>query len=75
MIKKIVIDPNAVDLTDSVHIRPDRLYRCDACNRTSQRKHVRKDAQGQYHCKSCNGQVRDITDSPDGQQLAGILGL
>lgn len=72
---KIILDPASINLTDSVKIRPDRLYFCQTCNRSCTRKNVRKDANGIYHCQICDHQVRDITDSNDGQHLAGILGL
>jgi hypothetical protein len=70
---KIIIDPASVNKTDSVQIRPNRLYFCEKDNINWARKDVRKDTDGVYHCPRCDEQVTDITDSDQGQQIAAWL--
>ena len=72
---KMIMDSCYVNLTDSVRTHPNRLYYCEPCKLNSTRTQVRKDADGIYHCPRCDAQVKDITDTTDGQNLVTILGL
>lgn len=70
---KTIMDPASVNKTDTVKLRPNRLYFCESDNINWTRKDVRKDQDGIYHCPRCDGQVADITDSEQGQQIAAWL--
>jgi hypothetical protein len=65
------IDPTQ----DTMVIKPRRVYKCEQENRTMSRKDVWKDAFGKFHCSSCSGEVKDVTDTETGKNLMEIMGL
>lgn len=63
----------------SVIIKPRRVYKCR--NRIHEsdmflaRKDVKKDEDGNYHCRFCDDFVEDVTDTETGSNLMEVIGL
>jgi len=56
-----------MDNNETIRLKPRRVYHCDQENRSMERKDVWKDAFGKFHCTSCGGVVRDVTETTTGQ--------
>ena len=67
------ITPKA-DMNETMHLKPNRLYKCQAENRKMARKDVWKDAFGHFHCSSCGGEVTDVTNEETGKNVLQWLG-
>ena len=61
------------DLTDTITMKPRRIFKCVSENRVMARKDVWKDAFGKYHCTSCGGEVEDVTDTDTGRDMMEIF--
>lgn len=67
------IQPNP--MTDTVTIKPRRVYKCVQEGRRMLRKDVSKDHHGKFHCGSCGGIVEDVTNTDTGRYLLEILAV
>ncbi len=61
------------DLTDTIVMKPRRIFKCELENRVMPRKDVWKDAFGKYRCTSCGEEVKDVTDTDTGRDLMEIF--
>lgn len=61
--------------TDTIKIRPVRVFQCVPENRMATRQDVWKDHNGDYHCKTCGQIVVDKTDTETGRSFIEILNL
>lgn len=60
--------------TDTVTIRPRRVYKCAKHGGFLLRKNVHKDVRtGKYYCNQDNAEVQDVTDTETGQNLMEII--
>jgi len=64
---------NKPNQEDTIVLKPRRLYHCDQENRSMLRKDVSKDHNGNFHCSSCGGLVRDITNTETGKDLMELV--
>jgi hypothetical protein len=55
--------------TETVEIRPQRVFRCTHDKRNLTRKQVRKDRTGNYTCSFCQAPARDVTDTETGKEI------
>ena len=63
-------DPNL----QSQIISPNRVYKCEPCNRTAYKKDVLK-RNGKRFCIRCGGEVQDVTDTTTGHDFMEIVNL
>lgn len=60
--------------TDTISIRPRRVYKCNKHGGVLLRANVWKDREtGKYYCNLDNSEVEDITDRETGQNLMEII--
>lgn len=64
-----------INKDETINLKPRRVFKCDQENRSMLRKDVWKDAFGRYHCSSCGGVVRDVTNGETGKNLLEIIGV
>jgi len=56
-----------IDLTDTLTLKPRRVFHCDKENKMLVRTGVWKDGNGKYFCGTCGDPVRDVTNTETGQ--------
>lgn len=55
--------------TDTIEIRPVRVFKCHREGLTLTRREVTKDGDGHYHCNRCEEYVEDVTDTETGKEI------
>lgn len=55
--------------TETVEIRPARIFKCHREGYSLTRQQVIKDRDGHYHCGRCQEYVEDVTDTETGKEL------
>lgn len=55
--------------TETVEIRPQRIFKCHREGYSLSRRDVTKDGDGNYHCKKCGEYVEDVTDTETGKEI------
>lgn len=64
-----------IKLTDTMVMKPRRIFHCDTENKMLDRPSVWKDHNGEYHCGGCGDVVRDVTNTETGQSCLQFIML
>ena len=61
--------PVRINLTESMILKPRRVFKCNREHRFMDRTGVWKDHDGRYHCGMCSEEVKDISNTYTGKLM------
>lgn len=62
-------------LTDTMVMKPRRIFKCKDESKFIPRSDVWKDGKGDYHCPTCGSKVEDVTNTETGRSCLEIIAI